>query len=41
MGDQAWLLAIVGSTVSWALADLILDVTIGEEAEDHAEKQAA
>jgi len=26
-----WLLAIVGSTVSWALADLILDVTIGEE----------
>ncbi|KAH9253728.1 hypothetical protein BASA81_008346 [Batrachochytrium salamandrivorans] len=35
MGDQAWILAIVGSTVSWAVADLILDVTIGE-ANEHA-----
>ncbi len=29
-----WILAIVGSTVSWALADLLLDVTIGEQSED-------
>jgi len=41
MGDQAWLLAIVGSTVSWAIADLILDVTIGEEPEGAPDKQAA
>jgi len=41
MGDQAWILAIIGSTVSWALADLILDVTIGEEPEVPIDKQAA
>ena len=33
MGDQAWIFAIMGSTISWALADLILDITIGEEVE--------
>ena len=36
MSNNSWILAIVGSTTAWALADLILDVTIGEEAEHGA-----